>query len=219
MPALRLLVADDHELVRRGLCVLLRGQPGWEIVAEARDGREAVKMAKECKPDVAVLDIAMPNLNGLEAARQINKAVPSTKVLILTMHESDSFIKEAIEAGVRGFVLKTDASKDLVAAVDALGHRRTFFNSEVEKVIFDGLLPPCTPSLDPGKVRRSRLTSRQCEIVQLLAEGKSTKEVATVLCLSVKTVETHRTNIMNRLDCHSVTALVRYALRNHIAEL
>src|SRR3954465_10004801 len=140
MRTLRLLVADDHEIVRKGLCTLLGSQPGWEIAAEARDGREAVRLAKEGKPDVAVLDISMPGLNGLEAARQINKAVSTTKVLVLTMHESDKFIGEALEAGVRGFLLKSDAGKDLVGAVEALGRNQTFFTSEVAQVILDGHL-------------------------------------------------------------------------------
>jgi DNA-binding NarL/FixJ family response regulator len=226
MRSLRLLVADDHEIVRKGLCTLLGSQPGWEIAAEARDGREAVRLAKECKPDVAVLDISMPGLNGLEAARQINKAVAHTKVLVLTMHESDKFIGEALEAGVRGFLLKSDAGKDLVGAVEALGRNQTFFTSEVAQVILDGHLKTgasaatssssASSSSEGGP--RFRLTGRQREIVQLLAEGKSSKEVASVLDVSVKTVETHRANIMGRLNCHCVTDLVRYAIRNHIVE-
>jgi len=221
MRTLRLLVADDHEIVRKGLCTLLGSQPGWEIAAEARDGREAVKLAKETKPDVAVLDISMPGLNGLEAARQINKAVAHTKVLVLTMHESDKFIGEALEAGVRGFLLKSDAGKDLVGAVEALGRNQTFFTSEVAQVILDGHLKsaPSTVASPPSDTGpRFRLTGRQREIVQLLAEGKSSKEVASVLDVSVKTVETHRANIMGRLNCHCVTDLVRYAIRNHIGE-
>jgi DNA-binding NarL/FixJ family response regulator len=222
MRTLRLLVADDHEIVRKGLCALLGAQPGWEIAAEARDGREAVKMAKECKPDVAVLDISMPGLNGLEAARQINKTVSHTKVLVLTMHESDKFIGEALEAGVRGFLLKSDAGKDLVGAVEALGRNQTFFTSEVAQVILDGHLKPGAATSSSSSAEdsgpRFRLTGRQREIVQLLAEGKSSKEVATVLDVSVKTVETHRANIMGRLNCHCVTDLVRYAIRNHIVE-
>jgi DNA-binding NarL/FixJ family response regulator len=221
MRTLRLLVADDHEIVRKGLCTLLGAQPGWEIAAEASDGREAVKLAKECKPDVAVLDISMPGLNGLEAARQINKAVSHTKVLVLTMHESDKFIGEALEAGVRGFLLKSDAGKDLVGAVEALSRNQTFFTSEVAQVILDGHLKaaaaPSSASNSEGGPR-FRLTGRQREIVQLLAEGKSSKEVASVLDVSVKTVETHRANIMGRLNCHCVTDLVRYAIRNHIVE-
>jgi len=218
MRTLRLLVADDHEIVRKGLCTLLGGQPGWQIAAEARDGREAVAMAKEFKPDVAVLDISMPGLNGLEAARQISKAVSQTKVLVLTMHESDTFIGEALEAGVRGFLLKSDAGKDLVGAVDALSRNQTFFSSEVAHVILDGHLKTGIQTVAAESGPRYRLTGRQREIVQLLAEGKSSKEVAVVLDISVKTVETHRANIMSRLNCHCVSDLVRYAIRNHIVE-
>jgi DNA-binding NarL/FixJ family response regulator len=220
MRALRLLVADDHEIVRKGLCALLGGQPGWGIVAEARDGREAVGMAKELKPDVAVLDISMPGLNGLEAARQISKAVPQTKVLVLTMHESDTFIGEALEAGVRGFLLKTDAGKDLVGAVDALGRNQTFFRSGVARMILDGYLGkgPKAGENGAGLNGSLRLTTREREIIQLLAEGKSSKEVASVLNISVKTAETHRANLMRKLECHSVVELVRYAVRNMIVE-
>jgi DNA-binding NarL/FixJ family response regulator len=216
---LRLLVADDHEVVRKGLYTLLSAQPGWEIAAQARDGREAVKLAKECKPDVAVLDVSMPDLNGLEAARKINKEVSSTKVLLLTMHESDQLISEALEAGVRGFLLKSDAGKDLVGAVDALGKNQTFFTSGVTQLIFDGYLkagPRSSISSENGS--RSRLTGRQREIVQLLGEGKSNKEVASMLNVSVKTAETHRANIMRRLNCHCVADLVLYAIRNQIVQ-
>ena len=218
MRTLRLLVADDHEIVRKGLCALLGGQPGWQIAAEARDGREAVAMAKEFKPDVAVLDISMPGLNGLEAARQISKAVSQTRVLVLTMHESDAFIGEALEAGVRGFLLKTDVGKDLVGAVDALGRNQTFFTSEVAQVILDGHLKSGAQNAPADGSPRYRLTARQREIVQLLAEGKSSKEVAVSLNISVKTAETHRANIMRKLELHSVSELVRYAVKNQIIE-
>ena len=217
MGTLRVLVADDHEIVRRGLCALLHEHPGWEVAAEASDGREAVVRAKELQPDVAVLDIAMPGLNGLEAARQISRSLTKTSVLVLTMHQSDGLIREAIDAGARGYVLKTDAGKDLVGAVEALGRKQTFFASKVAELVPDmgrhriGTAPSeCIP--------QCRLTGRQREIVQLLAEGKSSKEVAVALEISVKTVETHRANIMSRLNCHCVTDLVRYAIRNHIVE-
>ena len=219
MPPLRLLIADDHDIVRKGLCTLLSGQPGWTIAAEASNGREALKMAMECEPDVAVLDIAMPSLNGLETARQMNKTVPSTKVVLLTMHAVDTFIAEALNAGVRGFVLKSDAVKDLVAAVDALGRNQTFFTSEVAQAMIDGHLKPRgTTVSDAATEQRCRLTGRQREVVQLLAEGNSSKQIATVLDLSIKTVETHRADIMNRVNCHGVAELVRYAIRNGIVE-
>ena len=217
MAALRLLVADDHDVVRKGLCALLQEQPGWEIAGEASDGRDAVEKAKKLKPDVTVLDISMPHLNGLEAARQILKDVSTTKILILTMHDSDTLIREVLNAGARGYVLKTDAGVDLVNAVDALRRNKTFFTPKVAQMVLDGYLKKDVRAEEvdaPG----TRLTPRQREIVQLLAEGKSSKEVAVALNLSVKTAETHRANIMRRINCHSVTEIVRYAIRNKIIE-
>lgn len=220
MGALRLLVADDHEVVRKGLCAMLQEQPGWVVAAEASDGREAVDKAREVKPDVTVIDISMPGLNGLEATRQIVKAVAHTKVLVLTMHESDSLIREVLDAGARGYLLKTDAGSDLINAVDALRRNQTFFTPKVAEMVLDGYLKkPGKPSEDKDPVgATSRLTPRQREILQLLAEGKSSKEVASALGLSVKTAETHRANIMSRLNCHSVSDLVRYAIRNQIIQ-
>ena len=214
----RLLVADDHEIVRKGLRALLEAEPGWEVAAEAVNGRDAVEKAKQVKPDVAILDISMPLLNGLEAARQIVKSIEQTKVLVLTVHDSDPLIQQVLEAGARGYMLKSDAGRDLVTAVDALRRNKTFFTPKVAQMVLEGYLdknPQGTANPEEG---RFRLTNRQKEIVQLLAEGKSSKEVASALGLSVKTAETHRANIMRRLDCHSVTALVRYAIRNHIIE-
>ena len=217
MAALRLLVADDHDVVRKGLCALLQEQPGWVIAGEASDGRDAVEKAKKLKPDVTVLDISMPLLNGLEAARQILKDVSTTKILILTMHDSDTLIREVLNAGARGYVLKTDAGVDLVNAVDALRRNKTFFTPKVAQMVLDGYLKK---DVRPEEVNApgARLTPRQREIVQLLAEGKSSKEVAVALNLSVKTAETHRANIMRRINCHSVTEIVRYAIRNKIIE-
>jgi len=217
MEALRLLVADDHEIVRKGLRSLLEAQPGWEVTAEASDGREAVEKALEFKPDVTVLDIGMPSLNGLEAARQMLKHDAQAKILILTMHESDPLIREVLAAGARGYVLKTDASRDLVTAVNAVRSNKTFFTAKVAQMVLDGYLEKKTKK-EEELAAKTRLTARQREIVQLLAEGKSSKEVATELGLSVKTAETHRANIMRRLDCHSVSELVRYAVRNNIIE-
>jgi DNA-binding NarL/FixJ family response regulator len=213
----RLLLADDHEIVRKGLRALLEGEPGWEVAAEVADGRDAVDKARELKPDVAILDISMPLLNGLEAARQIVKDGSQTKVLVLTMHDSDPLIQQVLEAGARGYLLKSDAARDLVTAVDALRRNKTFFTPKVAQLVLEGYLDKNpTEALHDGGC--FRLTARQREIVQLLAEGKSSKEVASALGVSVKTAETHRANIMRRLDCHSVTALVRYAIRNHIIE-
>jgi DNA-binding NarL/FixJ family response regulator len=215
---LRILVADDHEVVRRGLCALLRSQPEWEVCGEANDGREAVERALTLKPDVAILDIGMPNLNGLEATRQILKADPRVKVLILTLHDSDRVVQEALNAGARGFLLKTDAARDLVAAVDALRKDKTYFTPKVAALVLDGYLRP-ERGAGPEPPVRSRLTPREREVVQLLAEGKSSKEVAVVLGLSVKTAETHRSNIMRKLRLHSVSDLVLYAVRNNIVHM
>ena len=217
MEALRLLIADDHEIVRKGLRSLLESQPGWQVTAEASDGREAVEKAKEIKPDVTVLDIGMPALNGLEAARQMIKNDARAKILILTMHESDPLIREVLDAGARGYVLKSDAGRDLVTAVNAVRSNKTFFTAKVAQIVLEGYLDKKPKKLEPDAAH-SRLTPRQREIVQLLAEGKSSKEVAVALGLSVKTAETHRANIMRRLDCHSVSELVRYAVRNNIIE-
>src|SRR5271156_3445856 len=196
MGLMRVLVADDHEIVRRGLCSLIKEHPGWEVAAEAADGREAVEKTRELKPDITVMDISMPSMNGLEATRQIVKDHPDTKVLVLTMHDSDPIIRDVLEA------LRRD---------------KTFFASKVAQVVLDGYL---RRDFEPSEVnsRRGRLTPRQREIVQLLAEGKSSKEVAVALGISVKTAETHRANVMRRLECHSVSELVRYAIRNHIIE-
>ena len=217
MAPFRILLADDHEVVRAGLRALLEEQSGWEVVAEAADGRDAVEKASKLKPDVVVIDIAMPSLNGLEAVRQIVKTVPNTKVLVLTMYDSDPLIQQVLQAGARGYLLKSDAGRDLVSAIDALRRNKTFFTPKVSQMVLEGYLDKSPKEKETEEEPESlRLTSRQREIVQLLAEGKSSKEVAAVLGLSVKTAETHRANIMRKLDCHSVTELVRYAIRNHI---
>lgn len=218
MEPLRLLVADDHEIVRKGLRTLLEQQPGWQVTAEASDGREAVAKVKECKPDIAVIDISMPSLNGLEATRQMLKNDSRTKVLVLTMHDSDPLIREVLDAGARGYLLKSDAGKDLVTAVEAVRRNKTFFTAKVAQIVLEGYLDKKKPKPAEPESVRGRLTPRQREILQLLAEGRSSKEVAVALNLSVKTAETHRANIMRRLDCHSVSELVRYAIRNKIIE-
>ena len=224
MPPVRLLVADDHEIVRKGLRTVLETRPGWEVAAEASDGREAVEKAIEVKPHVAILDISMPSMNGLEAAQKILKYVPQTKILILSIHDSDVMVHNILQAGVRGYLLKSDATRDLVTAVDALLRNKTFFTPRVGQMVLEGYLGKNMEAgknaseADNSEIDILRLTARQREIVQLLAEGKSSKEVAGALGISVKTVETHRANIMQRLDCHSVTELVRYAVRNQIIE-
>jgi DNA-binding NarL/FixJ family response regulator len=214
---LRILVADDHDIIRRGLKQLLTAKPGWEVVAEAKNGREAVALAEQFKPDVVVMDISMPELNGLEAARQIRKQLPKTEIVILTLHFSDQLVHDIVEAGARAYIMKSDADRDLVAAVEALSHRRSFFTPKAAEMVLNGFRKKDS---SPNAVRefRNRLTPREREIVQLLAEGKSSKEVAVALGISVKTAETHRANIMRKLEIHSVSELVRYAVKNQIIE-
>ena len=215
---MRILVADDHDIIRRGLKELLASRSGWEVCAEAKTGREAVMLAEQLRPDVVVMDISMPDLNGLEAARKIRKSLPKTEILILTLHFSDQLVREIVEAGVRAYIMKSDADRDLVAAVEALGNHRPFFTARAADMLLDGFVRPHAAAPDPDAVIRNRLTSREREIVQLLAEGKSSKEVAVSLGISVKTAETHRANIMRKLELHSVSELVRYAVRNQIIE-
>jgi DNA-binding NarL/FixJ family response regulator len=212
----RILVADDHEVVRRGVRALLESHPGWEVCGEASDGREAIEKAKELRPDLVLVDVGMPNLNGLDASRQILNVLPATRILVLTMHESEQIIREVLEVGARGFLLKSDTARDLIAAVEALQRRTTFFTSSVAEMVLNGYLHR-GPDLE--KPMKERLTPREREVVQLLAEGKTSKEVAVVLNLSVKTAETHRTNVMRKLNLHSVADLVRYAVRNRIVQV
>jgi DNA-binding NarL/FixJ family response regulator len=214
--AFRILIADDHEIVRRGIRALIENHPGWEVCAEASDGRDAVEKARELRPDLVLVDVSMPNLNGLDAARQILEIVPQTRVLILTMHESEQIVREVLEVGARGFLLKSDAARDLVSAIQALQRRTTFFTSSVAEMVLNGFLDRRG---DSQKFTKDRLTPREREVVQLLAEGKSSKEVAVVLKLSVKTAETHRTNVMRKLELHSVADLVRYAVRNNLVQV
>jgi DNA-binding NarL/FixJ family response regulator len=214
--ALRILIAEDHEVARQGIRSLLESHPGWEVCAEAKDGREAVEAATKLNPDVLLLDIGMPNLNGLDAARQILATNPDARILILTIHDSEQVVREVLAAGARGFLLKSDAGRDLLAAVEALQHRRTFFTPKVAQMMLDGYLRPHEES-DPSD--QCVLTPREREVIQLVAEGKTTKEVAAALSLSVKTAETHRTNLMRKLNLHSVADLTLYAVRNGIVQI
>jgi DNA-binding NarL/FixJ family response regulator len=214
---LRILVADDHDILRRGVRHLLSSRPDWQICAEARTGREAVLLCEEHKPDVAILDISMPELNGLEATRRIRKQSPLTSIIILSLHFSDELVKEVVEAGARGYVMKADTDRDLMNAVEAIANQRTFFTPRAAEMLLSNLSDRLAPYEAPTLLR-SRLTPREREIVQLLAEGNSSKEVAGVLGISVKTAETHRANIMRKLQVHSASELVRYAIKNSIIE-
>ena len=212
---LRVFIADDHDIVRRGLRNLVESHPDWQVCGEARDGREAVAKAIELRPEIAILDINMPEMDGLTATRKIRAALPKTEVLILTQHNADAVVKQVLQAGARGYILKSDAGEELVHAVEALRQHKTYFTTVVSEALLASFLksiPESVPS-EP-----SALTPREREIVQLLAEGKSNKEVATKLEMSVKTVETHRANIMRKLELHSVSELVLYAVRNRIVE-
>ncbi len=214
MSVLRILIADDHEVAREGIRSVLESHAEWEVCAEAQDGREAVEYAGKLKPDIFLLDIGMPNLNGLDAARQILAVAPDARILILTVHDAEQVVREVLAAGARGFLLKSDAGRDLVAAVEALQQGRTFFTSKVEQMMVDGYLHPQEEASG-----QCVLTPREREVIQLVAEGKTTKEVATALNLSVKTAETHRTNLMRKLDLHSVADLTLYAVRNGIVQI
>jgi DNA-binding NarL/FixJ family response regulator len=216
MKKIRILVADDHELVRRGLRAILESHAEWEVVGEAANGREAVEQTRQLKPDVAVLDIAMPELNGLEATRQILKGVPTTEVLILTMHESEQLVREVLNAGARGYVLKSDAGRELVSALEQMIQHKSTFTSKVANMVLEGYLTG--EAGEKQEQASSRLTSREREIVQLLSEGRGNKDVATALTISVKTVEAHRSNIMHKLGVHSLSDIVHYAIRNRIVE-
>jgi DNA-binding NarL/FixJ family response regulator len=215
---LRILVADDHEVVRRGVCALLLSHSGWQVCGEAGNGREAVEKAKELRPDVIILDLHMPNLNGMEAARQILRHDPGQQILVLTITDSEQMVQELLRVGAKGYVLKSDAARDLIAAVEALQENRTFFNSDIEQMVLAGYLKGGDPTCNEN-VGRSNLTSREREILQLVAEGSTSKEVAVALDLSVKTAETHRSNIMRKLNLHSISDLVLYAVRNNIVHI
>jgi len=213
---LRILLADDHDIVRRGLKDLLEQHEGWQVCAEAANGRDAVDLALRHRPHVAVMDLSMPELNGLEATRRIRQGVPETDILIFTMHESEELIREVLVAGARGYLLKSDAVRHLVPAVESLSQKRPFFAGSVSEILLDGFLKGGqAAALRPSA---ERLTSREREIVQLLAEGKSNKQIARLLDLSVKTVETHRTTAMRKLDLNSLPDLVRYAVRTQIIQ-
>jgi DNA-binding NarL/FixJ family response regulator len=214
MTPARILIADDHELLRRGLVAELSQVPGWVVVAEVANGRDAVASAAELKPDLVVLDLTMPELNGLEAARRILSADPDTRILILTAHESEQLVREVLSVGARGYVLKSDAGRILVVALQALLEGGSFFTSSVARMVMDGYLRNEASEASTAQT----LSSREREIVQLLAEGNSNKDVARALNISVKTAETHRSNIMRKLGFGSLPELVRYAIRNNIIE-
>jgi DNA-binding NarL/FixJ family response regulator len=207
---IRILLADDHNIVRKGLRGTLEEYDDWNVCGEASNGRDAVRLALELKPDIVVLDLTMPELNGIEATRQIKKSLPQTEILVFTMHDTEEMILRAFEAGARGFVLKSNDELELVEAIKVISRHKPFFTTAASEALLDNLLRP--------SMRDSVLTDREREVVQLLAEGKANKEVAAALDISVKTVETHRAAIMRKLEIDTIADLVRYAIRNQLID-
>jgi DNA-binding NarL/FixJ family response regulator len=212
---LRILVADDHELVRRGIRGLLRARRGWTVVGEALNGREAVEKASSLKPDLAILDISMPDLDGLQATRQIREEVPTTKVIVLTMHDSDQMVRRVLDAGALGYVLKSDLATQLVKAVKQVSAGKQFLTPRISDMVLKGFLKTGN-QVDKTGHSQAGPTPREIEVIRLLAEGKANKEIAVRLGITVRTVETHRAKIMLRLGLHSLTELIHYAIRHKI---
>jgi two-component system response regulator NreC len=211
---IRILLADDHNVMRRGLRLLLESQPEFSIVGEASDGRQAVEQAETTTPDVVVLDIAMPNLSGIEAAHRIMSMRPETAIVVLSMHSDEGYVLRALKAGAKGYLLKDSAEGDLIEAIKAVSEGKTFFSPEISKMLVE----------DYVREIRARgfedsyelLTPREREILQLLAEGKSNKEIAALLNLSLYTIETHRRNLQDKLNLHSFAELILYAVRKRV---
>ena len=214
--SLRILVVDDHAVVRRGVRSLLESHEGWEVCGEATNGRDAVEQSRRLRPDVVVMDLSLPELNGLDATRQILKDGPGIEVLVLTMHHSEELARDVLRAGARGYIMKSDADENLITAVDTLRQHKPFLTSAVTGFVLDDFIrrgDSTQADFSPAGV-----TSREREIIQLVAEGRSNKEAASTLSISVKTIEAHRANIMRKLQLRTVSDLVRYAIRNKIVQ-
>jgi DNA-binding NarL/FixJ family response regulator len=216
MNALRILIADDHDVVRQGLRAIIENEPDWEVCGIAVTGREAVERAKELKPDIALLDMTMPELSGLEATRQIKRALPLTEVMVFSANRAEEVVAQVFDAGAKSYICKADAGRHLVAAIRSLAEHKPFFTPEVSEILFSRFL-----AADPRRINgaaEQKLTAREREIVRLLAEGRSNKETAGILGISIRTSETHRASLMRKLSLDSLPALVRYAIRNQIIE-
>ena len=216
-PPLRILIADDHDVMREGTRAVIERQPGWEVCGIAGNGREAVAQAIQLQPDVVIMDMTMPELNGLDAAVQIKRRLPRTEILMFTAHETDELIREAFEVGVKSFIFKSEAHTYLVEAIQSLSQHKPFFTNKVSEVLFAEILDRSEAKPHAAQTSK-RLTAREREIVQLLSEGGSNKEVADTLGISVRTAETHRASILRKLSLDSLASLVRYAIRNKIIE-
>lgn len=207
----RILIADDHDVVRSGVRAILAARADWEVVGEAADGKSAIGMALATRPDVVILDYGLPLVNGVEAARQIRARIPGTEILIFTMHDTDALVRDVLEAGARGFLLKSDARQMLMSAVESLANHRPFFTGKVSETLLDNYL---SKSTDDHAV----LSSREKSVIQLIAEGKANKQIADILSISTKTVETHRATAMRKLNLETTAGLIRYAIRNKLVE-
>jgi DNA-binding NarL/FixJ family response regulator len=214
MKTIRILLADDHTVVRKGLRLLLESQPDFEVVADAADGRDAVSLAAQHTPDVVVMDVAMPNLNGIEAARQITARLPRTAVVFLSMHSDEGYVLKALKSGARGYLLKDSAEQDLVNAVIAVNEGKAFFSPAISKMLVEDYMRQMQDRDTEDSY--DLLTTREREVLQLLAEGRSNKEVASILNLSLHTVDTHRGNILQKLGLHSGAELILYAIRKGV---
>ncbi len=207
-----ILLADDHEMIRKGLRLTIEGRSGWHVVDEAASGREALEKVRRLKPDVVIMDVSMPELTGLEATRRIKQECPSTRILVLTMHETRKVVERALAAGADGYLLKSDTSRELVRAIETVIEGKPYFTSHVARMILEEFLRA------PGSSEKDQLTSREREILQLIAEGRSTKEIARDLDIGVKTADTHRTNLMKKIGARSVADVVRHAIRAGVIE-
>ncbi|MGO8790235.1 MAG: response regulator [Terriglobia bacterium] len=214
MEKIRILLADDHDIMRRGLRLLLERQPGFEVVGEAADGRLAVEWAEAAKPDVVVLDIAMPNMSGIEAAQRISASLPQTAIVILSMHSDEGYVLRALKAGAKGYVLKDSAENDLIEAIRAVSEGKAFFSPEISNILVEDYVREMKKR--GAEDSYELLTPREREVLQMLAGGKSNKDIATVLNLSLYTVETHRRNLQDKLNLHSLAELILYAVRKGI---
>jgi len=211
---LRILLGDDHTLVRQGFRKILEERPEWEVVAEASDGRDAVRQALSAQPDIVILDIGMPSLNGIEATRQIVRRLPAMRILVLSMHADEAYIIQALKAGARGYMLKDSADTDLIRGVEAVAAGKSFFSPAVSKVMLDDYVRHL---VEKGIADRfDTLSEREREIFQLIAEGHSNKAIADLLSVSPATVETHRAHILQKLDVHNAAELVLYAVRRGV---